>query len=225
MRVLIIEDHKTLAHELSQQLQRGGFLSDCASSLSEARRLMDDHDYGLALIDRRLPDGDGVSLLSVLRRAQPEARIVVLTALDRKSDVVASLEAGADDYITKPFDPNELMARIRASLRRTSKNCLPPFTVGRLSFSPQTRALTAGEEPVLLQRLELALLESLMLRAGRVVTRRKLVTEVWGDEQDLSLQNLKGLVSQLRGRLKSLNAGAEILSSRGLGYMLRELKE
>ena len=224
MRVLIVEDHGTLARELSEQMARSGFSSDCAASLSEARLLVLGASYDVALIDRRLPDGDGHSLLAALRKGQSHACILMLTAVDDTSGIVACLDAGADDYVTKPFEPDELMARIRAGLRRAGIRSLPAMSFGRLSFDPADRTLTVGGEPVMLQRLELALLEAFLLRAGRVVSRQKLINEVWGDERDVSSHNLNALISRLRLRLNDIGAGVEVHPARGLGYIMVERK-
>lgn len=210
--------------ELSEQLSRGGYSCDCVNSLDHAREIVRLQEYGVALVDRRLPDGDGLSLVAAMRRTQPKMCILVLTAIDETNEIVASLDAGADDYVTKPFEPDELMARIRASLRRAAGAMQPLMKLARLCFDPATRDFAIGQSIVVLQRREAILLETLMRRAGRVVLREALFDEIWGEKEDLTAHNLNGLVSQLRLRLKELNAGVDIHVARGLGYFLAEEK-
>jgi two-component system, OmpR family, response regulator len=222
MRVLIVEDHADLARELTEQMSRGGFRSDRVGTLAEARDIVGVRGYCVALIDRRLPDGDGIAFIPELRRTLPEVSILMLTALDETRELVASLDAGADDYLTKPFEPDELMARIRTSLRRAKRGATAAVTLGRLSFDPRSREFAVGDKPIVLQRREALLLETLLRRVRRVVMREMIADEVWGEKEDLSAHNLNALVSQLRARLKRLDAEVEIHPARGLGYFIAE---
>jgi len=220
MRALIIEDEMELSRVIASKLGRSGFIADHAASIKEAQYAVQAHSYAFALLDRRLPDGDGISLLSDLRRIQPGIRILVLTACDAVSDRIAGLDAGADDYLTKPFDMDELMARIRACLRRPGVDTTPPITVGELSFDTKKRDVSIRGEPIVLHRRELALLEALVRRYGRVILRAALMEEVYGDEDEIEANALNILVSRLRRRLFELDAGVEIHSARGIGYIL-----
>jgi two-component system, OmpR family, response regulator len=220
MRILMVEDNAELAREISGQIARSGFLADHVASIEDAREAIETNAYSLVLLDRRLPDGDGVSLLPGIRAAQPGVRILILSAADATRDKVLGLDAGADDYLTKPFEPDELMARIRASLRRPGYEAAPPIAYGELTFDPQSREVRAHGKPVLLQRRELALLEALMRRAGRVVLRDALIEAVFGIDDDIHWNSLNVLVSRLRRRLAELEAGLDIHSTRGIGYLL-----
>ncbi len=220
MRALIIEDEPELSRVIASKLGRSGFIADHAASIKEALCAAEAHSYSFALLDRRLPDGDGISLLCDLRRLQPGIRILVLTACDAVGDRIAGLDAGADDYLSKPFDVNELMARIRACLRRPGVDTAPPITIGELSFDTKKREVLIKGQPIVLHRRELALLEALVRRSNRVILRAALMEEVYGEDDEIEANALNILVSRLRRRLLDLGAGVEIHSARGIGYML-----
>jgi DNA-binding response OmpR family regulator len=179
-------------------------------------------DYDLILLDRRLPDGDGLSIIADLRRLRPGVRIMMLTALDSLDDTVSGLEGGADDYLAKPFRGPELIARIRACLRRPGPEPQPALAVADLAMDLVRREVTISGRPVSLHRRELALLEALMRRANRVVAREALLEEVYGSQVEISPHTLDTLVWRLRKRLESFDACVTIHLARGIGYMLRE---
>ncbi|MGA8170409.1 MAG: response regulator transcription factor [Methylocystis sp.] len=220
MRILIVEDHIDLAREIAKMATRAGLVADLAGSLDEARESVRTNDYDLALIDRRLPDGDGISLIRDLRVARPGLRVMLLTALGATSDKIEGLDAGADDYLTKPFDPDELTARIRACLRRPGGESAAPILLANLSFQPDTKELRVDERPVVLHKRELMLLESLLQRAGRVTLRETLAEEVFGMSDEMNWHTLVALASQLRARLKEIGAKVEIYTARGIGYFV-----
>lgn len=220
MRILLVEDHAELAERIAKWIRRAGFAVDCFATLHDAEAALDDQSYVIALIDRRLPDGDGLSLIARIRRKQPGARILMLTALDALDDRVAGLDAGADDYLVKPFALEELMARIRASLRRPGGEHAPPIAIGRLSFDTDTRTASINGAPILLLRRELALLDSLIRRIHCVVPRETLVSTIYGIDDEIDEHALTKLASRLRARLVEMNAGVHIHAARGLGYML-----
>jgi two-component system OmpR family response regulator len=220
MRILLVEDESELARALSVRLGRSGFIADHVRALDEAREALTCHRYGVALVDRRLPDGDGLELLPGLRELQPGIRVLILTACESVADRIYGLDAGADDYLAKPYDLDELMARIRACLRRPGGDAPPPVALGRLSFDLATHQVAVAERPIVLHRRELALLEALIRNAGRIVLRDKLVEEIYGFDDDVDGNALNILVSRLRKRLHDLDAGVEIHAARGIGYML-----
>ena len=220
MRILIVEDHADLALELAEQMARSGLVADCARTLNKAHEMLTAQKYELALLDRKMPDGDGITLVPAIRSAQPSTRILMLTAFDAEDDKVFGLDAGADDYLTKPFHPNELMARIRAHLRRLGGEWDPAIQLANLSFSPSNREVVISGRVIALQRRELDLLEALMGRAGRMVTRDRLLEQVYGGNDDLHWNNLNVLVSQMRRRLKDYGAQVEIYTTRGVGYFI-----
>ncbi|WP_018268633.1 response regulator transcription factor [Methylosinus sp. LW4] len=220
MRILIVEDHAELAREIAEQLGRCGFVADRVACASEAVEAVETQNYSLMLLDRKLPDGEGISLIPAIRHARPGIRILMVTALDATCEKVSGLEAGADDYLTKPFEPDELIARIRASLRRPGCERAPPVALGFLSFDLGSLEVTVHGMPVLLHQRELALLEALVRQAGRVVLRDTLMTEVFGFSEDVHWNTLNVLVSRLRRRLAELDAGVDIHSARGVGYLM-----
>ncbi len=221
MRVLMVEDESEVARVVTHRLKRLGFEADCVSTLRDAREALGTHSYALALLDRRLPDGDGAVLMPEMRKAQPNLRIVMLTALDSTSEIVAGLDGGADDYLTKPFHFDELMARIRTVLRRAHDEPVPPITVGALTFDPHLRDVSVHGKSVILHGRELMLLEALMRHAGRVVGRQVLIEEIYGFGDSVEPKAVNLLVLRLRRRLIELRAGVEIHAARGVGYMLQ----
>ena len=222
MKILLVEDEPDMSRLLSSLLKDAGFVIDHATSIREAEEATRQIAYDLNLLDRRLPDGDGAELIPRIRALRPGARVMMLTALDSLTSKVAGLEAGADDYLTKPFQGEELVARVRACLRRPGSASLPLIRVGALSFDPETRCLAIGDKPLALRRRELNLLEALIRRANRVVTREALLNEVFSAEDEVQANAIDTLVSRLRQRLSSSDVNVTILTARGIGYMLTE---
>ncbi len=157
-----------------------------------------------------------------MRRFQPDIRIIVLTALDATLDKIGGLDAGADDYLTKPVDADELIARIRAALRRRGGAVQPPIACGRLMYDPATREFQIDGAVIVLKRRELLILEALIMRARRVVQRSVFMDQVYSFNEEIQSNTLDAHISRLRGRLSDLNAGVIIHPVRGVGYMLSE---
>ncbi len=223
MHILVVEDDLNIARLITGQLNRSGFIPRVAASVADARDAIYKCLFPLMLVDRRLPDGDGLSLVPLIRASQPGARVIMLTALDAVGDKIQGLDAGADDYLTKPFDADELMARIRASLRRPGGDKPPPIVCGALFFDPAARATFVNSAPIVLHGLELALLETLLGNLHRTTSRGVLIKEVYGLPKSVAQSNvLDSLVSRLRRRLAALGAGVTIHPIRGVGYLLTE---
>jgi two-component system, OmpR family, response regulator len=222
MRILVIDDEPEMAGLIVSLIEAAGYVADKGKSLDDACEAARQGAYDLVVLDRRLPDGDGLSIVPTLRALRPGVRILILSALDSLSDTVSGLEAGADDYLAKPFRGPELIARIRASLRRPGSDAQPLLTLGNLSFDPTTRQVTVCGAPLRLHRRELALLEALMRRAKRVISRDALLDEVYGAHAEVQQHTLDTLVWRLRRRLKDLEPGVTIHLARGLGYMIVE---
>lgn len=220
MRLLIVEDQPDLGSNIIERLARSGYGADQVGTLAEALEAVRDNDYPLILLDRRLPDGDGASILPEVRKIRPNVRVLVVTAMCSIDDKIDGLNAGADDYLTKPFNADELLAQIRASLRRPGGALIPPVNVGALSFDLNTCEAFINDFPFLVPKRELMLLEALMRRASRAVRFAALVQEIYGLEGGGEIDALKMLVFRLRQRLKEKHAGAEIRAARGIGYLI-----
>lgn len=220
MRILVVEDDAVLAVAICGEFKRRGYIVDYMDHLAAAGDAIRSIGYALVLVERRLSDGDGLALIAIARQRDVPPQFIVITALSALSDVVLGLDAGADDYIIKPFDMDELMARVRAVLRRTEKNSPAQIQCGHLTYQPGDRFFEIGGQEVALPRREMALLEALITRARRVVPRDLLMNDMFGFEDDIQSNTLESHVSRLRARLSELNAGVVIRSVRGVGYTL-----
>lgn len=221
-RILLVEDEPALAREIMRALERERWPVDHVSSLADAFEAVITLRYRLVLLDRRLPDGDGIGLVPAAKSRPPPPSIIFLTARDDIADRIEGLDAGADDYLVKPFALEELLARVRAACRRPAAEGAPrAIQVGGLFFDPATREIRVDARSLALPRRELALLELLVRRAGRVVQRTHLESELYGFDGDFTANALETLVSRLRRRLEDAAAGVELLTIRGVGYMLQ----
>jgi two-component system, OmpR family, response regulator len=223
MRILIVEDEPEIAELLGGQLYDAGFESDRVGSIGEAINALQRFPYELVLLDRRLPDGDGLAYIPNIRSLRPETRIVLLTARDAPNDKARGLDAGADDYVTKPYDKEELLARIRARLRHSSGAALPPLTIGALTFNHRTGQVVVAGRPFVVHRREFTLLEALVRRVDQVAPRKVLVQEIYGLDEPVLPGALDTLVSRLRRRLTEADAKVDIHLVRGRGYLLTEV--
>jgi two-component system, OmpR family, response regulator len=225
MRVLIVEDQAEIASLLAEKVLHAGFVADIVGAVAEARAAIEARDYSVMLLDRRLPDGDGLSIIRSVREERPNMRVLMLTAMRGIDEMIDGLDAGADDYLTKPFDPEELMARIRAVLRRPGPQAAPSVRVGALSFDLEEHRGFVGGRLFLAPKLELVLLGALMRRAGLAVTRADLLDEIYGGQGADQADALKMLIHRLRQRLKNQGAKADIHAARGIGYLIRSAEE
>jgi DNA-binding response OmpR family regulator len=222
LRILLVEDDPALAREIVRGLEREKWAVDHVACLADAFEAILQKAYRAILLDRRLPDGDGIALVAAAKSRPFAPPVIFLTARDEIADRVEGLDAGADDYLVKPFALGELLARLRAACRRPSAGKAPPTVeVGRLSFDPSTREARIAGKPLRLPRRELALLELLVRRAGRVVQREHLESELYGFEADVSANALETQVSRLRRRLQEAEAGLDVRTVRGVGYLLQ----
>jgi DNA-binding response OmpR family regulator len=222
MRVLLIEDEFELAEALRGALERERFVVDHADCLSVAREAALLAPFDLVLLDRTLPDGDGLSLVPFLREEHPGLHIVVLSARGEVSDRIAGLDEGADDYLVKPFSLDEMFARIRAIKRRPVDLAAEEIHVGCLVYSLANDDVSAGGVELELPRRELRVLAALVKRRGRTVLRETLEQAVYGFDDEVQSNTLDSHVSRLRRKLAEANAGIEIHAIRGVGYLLRE---
>ena len=222
MRILLIEDHAAMRAMTAAYLGEHGFTVDDVGSVGAARAALDVTHYDAMILDLGLPDGDGLSLLSTRSRGgAPPPPALILTARDSLADRIDGLNAGADDYLAKPFDLDELQARLRAVLRRPGVRAQVELGLGRLSFDTVTREVRIDGQPLDLRRREMLVLEALLAARGRVVVRDHLEERLYGYDQAVTPNALEAAVSRLRRALDEAGAGVRVETRRGIGYALR----
>jgi two-component system, OmpR family, response regulator len=224
MRLLLIEDEPELAAMLRATLEKRGYVVDQAADLEVAREAIELIEHDVVLLDRQLRDGDGITLLGFIRKRRPDVPVIVISALGRPTDRVEGLELGADDYIAKPFLVEELIARIRAVLRRPASLRTEVISIGNVDFDITRGVVQVGGATLDLPRREYLALESLARRAGFTVRRRTLEDDVYGADDEIQSNSLDAHLSRLRRKLAEAGATVEIHPVRGVGYLLREIK-
>ena len=224
MRVLVIEDEDRLSGIVKARLADSGFVVDIADTATDAVAALELVGYDVALLDLGLPDGDGLAVLATARRMEKTLPILILTARDAVEDRVAGLNQGADDYLTKPFAMSELIARIKALLRRPGGVLGMTLEAGNLRLDTIGRELMIGGAPVRLSRQELAILEQMMRRFGRVVPKAVLEEKLYGIDEEPDSNPIPVHVHRLRRHLHDASAGVAIHTVRGVGYILAEAK-
>lgn len=221
MKVLVVEDEPSVCQTLSEALTASGFDVTAALNGLEGLSLAQSNAYDLILLDVMLPGMDGVMICRELRKSGSKVPIIFLTARGELEHKVAGLDAGADDYLAKPFEIAELMARVRANVRRTSTPSTT-LVVEPIVLDQIERSVRVGKHEVVLSRTEFALLELLMLSQGRTTTRVSIMQKVW--KQSFSEDKVIDVyVSSLRKKLGP--AGKMILTDRGVGYRIQEMKK
>jgi two-component system, OmpR family, response regulator len=220
VRLLLVEDDVSLAAIVERGLREDGYAVDVAATVLDARHELEVNEYDLAILDLGLPDGNGLELCREIRAGGRLLPVLMLTARDGLSDKVAGLDAGADDYLTKPFDYPELTARIRALLRRPRDTHQPVLEVGDVRLDPASRVVRRGAITVPLTAREFALLEFLLRHPGDVVSREQLLEHVWDSNYD-GLSNVVDVhVANLRRKLASPDGPDPVTTVRGAGYRI-----
>jgi len=218
MKLLLAEDDAILADALSSSLRKAGFEVEVAGNGAVAEYLLLRHNFDLAVLDIGLPLVDGLTVLKRVRAGRPTLPMLILTALDGLDDRVAGLNAGADDYLTKPFDFPELEARIRALLRRTRTGAGPVQQMGRITFDRDARRASVGGEVLELSPREWMLFDLLLTQRDKVVTKDQ-IAETWAVERTESNPgSIEVYIHRLRRKLET--SGLAIRTVRGLGYLL-----
>ena len=220
MQLLLVEDDEMLALALQAGLEREGYRVDVAGDAPAARLALTDHGYDAVLLDLGLPGGSGLQVLRGVRDRYDTTPVLILTARDKLSDRIAGLDAGADDYLVKPFQPDELGARLRAVLRRAQGRVAPVLSVKTVRLDPARRAVTQRDEPVSLSVHEYRTLLALMERSGRIVTRHQLEEAVYGGDSTIESNTVAVYVHQLRRKL----GDDLIVTVHGHGYRMGDAR-
>jgi len=214
MRVLIVEDDPGIAGGLAATLKAAGYAVDVCGTLGQARAALQVESFELVLLDLNLPDGDGLGWLRQLRAEGHTLPVLIMTARDALPDRVAGLDQGADDYLVKPFEPEELLARMRVALRRSEGRACPVLHHGDLAVDPAAHTVHRAGQPVVLRAKEFALLLVLLRASGQVVTRQRLEEALYGFDDALESNALEVHMHHLRRKL-----GESLVKTvRGVGY-------
>lgn len=224
MRLLLVEDEQQMADALSVAMARFNIVVDHAPTLLFAEEAVQNNVHDVIVLDRQLPDGDGITLLSHLRAIRSTVPVIVLTAMDKLDDRIHGLDLGADDYLAKPFAVEELLARVRALLRRPTSMAPLVSRIGRLDFDLGRCEASIDGQQLALTRRELNVLETLVRRQGRTVLRSTLEDAVYSFDDEIQSNALEAHVSRLRKKLSEVDAGVEIHGIRGVGYLLRAIQ-
>ncbi len=223
MCILLIEDEPEMASVLKTALQRQDIIVDQVSTLADAEMMAKVGSYDAVVLDRRLPDGEGLSLIPRLRALHVDAPVLALTAMGGLDDRVSGLNAGADDYMVKPFATEELVARLRALHRRQFTLRAEHTMIGRLTYDFRHREAMVGDQTLDLPRRERLVLETLIRRPGRAVMRGILEEAVYALDDEIGSNALDAHISRLRRKLEDVAAGIEIRAIRNIGYLLRAI--
>lgn len=221
MNLLIVEDEARMAQLLRKGLTEEGHMATCASDGAEGFSLAKSYEFDVIILDLMLPKLSGYELARRLRAEKVRTPILMLTARDSVPDIVRGLDLGADDYMTKPFSFDELVARLRAVKRRALIAQDTNLRVADLVLDPASREVLRGEHRISLTRTEYNLLERLIYRAGKVVSRRALIEAVWGFDREIEENTLDAFMHLLRHKIDSHGRPKLIHTVRGVGYMIR----
>ena len=222
MKVLIIEDEPSLRSLMSEELRRAGYVVQEAETFGDATLKLRLYEYDCILLDIMLPDGSGLRILEELEAQGRRASVIIISARDALEDRIAGLEKGADDYLPKPFDMGELLARIRSVLRRRRGDSRRGIVLGNVRLDPEGRRVEVEGRELTLLKKEFDILSYLMQRPGHMVDKAALAEAVWGDHADQadSFQFVDSQMKNLRRKLAEAGGSIEIASVYGFGYKL-----
>lgn len=220
MKILVVEDDPDLSRALVRALEKRGFsITPCFDGI-KAFRAIRQNVHDLIILDLNIPGEDGLHLLQRVRNAGIGTPVLILTARSSIGDRIAGLNAGGDDYLSKPFDLDELEARIRALTRRARGHEEKNLTCGNLRMEADSSAFYSNGEPLILTPREQSMLQALIAKPGHVVTKERLFRIVFADEEQVHVEAIEVVAHRLRKKL--VGTGAELMTLRGLGYLLRD---
>lgn len=220
MRILLVEDDRMLSEAITRALTQSAHVVDVSYSGDEADRALATYEYGLVLLDIGLPNIDGLEVLKRLRGRRNKVPVLVLTARDTIEDRITGLDLGADDYLAKPFNLAELEARVRALIRRAHSSASAELIHGRLRLDTPGRRLFCDDKPIDLSARELAVIELLLLKEGKVVTKQQIVDHLYGWEDASNSNAIEVFVYRLRKKMET--SGTDIRTVRGMGYLIEK---
>jgi two-component system OmpR family response regulator len=220
LRILVVEDNATLANGLAAVLRGSGYAVDIVGDGASAIAVLATERFDLVILDLNLPEHDGLEVLRIMRARQHDASVLILSARGASDERVKGLNLGADDYMAKPFDVGELEARVRALLRRQAGQKSATVSFGEVSLDLNSRTFSAAGVAIDIPAREISLLETLFMRAGKVVAKQSIIESLAGFDEDLSANAIEQYVSRLRKRLAP--HGLTVRTARGIGYYLEK---
>lgn len=223
MNILVVEDEASLAEALGHILRKAGNTVDIASDGLLALDYLELAHYELVILDVMLPELDGFGVVRAMRARQDSTPVLMLTARSGIPDKVAGLNAGADDYMTKPFDTEELLARVRAMTRRTGEVVLSRLTFGDLTLDLDSAVLSRGSDSVQLSRKELDVAKMFFSNPGMTIPKEQIIIRVWGLDSDVTDNNVEAYISFLRKKMKFLKSNVTIRNLQRIGYRIEDL--
>jgi len=224
VRILLVEDEIRLAEALEQILKKQGYVVDLACDGAVGQEMAETGIYDVIILDRNLPSIEGVDVLKSLRREEITTPVILLTAKDTVANRVEGLDAGADDYLIKPFSKDELLARLRALSRRPSNlQGDDQLCVASLSLDVPACEVVVGNKKTKLTVTEAQLLELFMRNVGRVLTKEQILDRIWGFDKEVELKNVELYVFYLRKKIDFKKSGVNLETVRGVGYVLKEV--
>jgi len=224
MRLLLVEDNERFAALLKRGLVAAGFVVDVMLTAADAAAALRENRFEIIVLDLGLPDADGLDVLGEMRHREDATPVLILTARGSLNDCVTGLQSGADDYLVKPFALEELVARLQALLRRPGNLLGVTLKLGNIALDTVGRQVFVGDQPILLSAREIAVLEQLLRRSGRVVAKNLLADNLYGLSQEVGSNAVEVYVHRLRKHLTEVGASVQIHTLRGVGYLIAEEK-
>lgn len=222
MRILVVEDEREISDGISLILNKAGYMVDCIYDGMTGLDYILSEIYDLVLLDIMLPGINGLDIVKNVRNEGVNTPIIMLTAKSQIEDKISGLNMGADDYITKPFDGGELLARIGARLRKQTDRSDGKITAFDICLNPLTYKLEKEGRSVKLSKTEYQLLEYLAINKNRILSKDSIINKVWGNEDETDYNNIEVYISFLRKKLKYVNSDAVVTTKKGIGYSLVE---